>query len=84
METSSGRNFSTKDWERGKATFAYFAKTPDLIKVGVDLCRKDLEYAQELSRQANVACPLLDRISDAFGKFTYEAIEKSWSEVSEA
>jgi 3-hydroxyisobutyrate dehydrogenase len=84
METSSGRNFSTAEWDRGKATFAYFAKSPDLIKLAVDLCRKDLEHAQDLARQAEVASPLLDQISDAFRMFNYGAIERGWKEVTES
>jgi L-serine 3-dehydrogenase (NAD+) len=27
MEVSSGRCFATKDWERGRATFGYFAQS---------------------------------------------------------
>ncbi len=84
METSSGRNFSTEDWERGKATFAYFAQSPELIKVAVDLCRKDLTHAHELSSIAEVSCPLFDQILGAFNAFRYDEIEKSWSAVAES
>jgi 3-hydroxyisobutyrate dehydrogenase len=76
METSSGRNFSTKDWDRGKATFGYFAKSLDLIKVAVDISRKDLQHAQELAKQVGLACPLLDQILDAVTHFTYEEIKE--------
>ena len=51
MEVSSGRNFSTKDWDRGKATLSFFTKSPELTKVAVDLSRKDLEHAQDLARK---------------------------------
>ena len=84
METGSGRNITTKDWEQGKATFAHFAKSPELIKLAVDLSRKDLKHVQDLARQASVSCPLLNRILDAFNLFEYEEIEKSWNAVTKA
>ena len=61
MDTGSGRNFTTKDWEQGKATFAHFAKSSELIKLVVDLCRKDLKHVQDLARQASVSSPLPQR-----------------------
>lgn len=81
METSSGRNFSTKDWDRGKATFEFFAQSLDLSKVLVDLTRKDLQHAQELAKKVNVACPLLDQIVQAVEKFSYEEIKERWHSV---
>jgi 3-hydroxyisobutyrate dehydrogenase len=82
METSSGRNFSTKDWERGRATFAFFAQSLDLSKVLVDLCVKDLEHAQELAKNAGLACPLLDQIVQAVKLFTYEEIKERFHAVT--
>jgi 3-hydroxyisobutyrate dehydrogenase len=82
METSSGRNFSTKDWDRGKATFGYFAQSLDLAKVLVDLTRKDLQHAQELAKQVGLACPLVDHIVDAVNHFTYEEIKDRWHSVT--
>lgn len=82
METSSGRNFFTNDWDRGKATFGYFAKSLDLVKVAVDLSRKDLQHAQELAKQVGLACPLLDQIVDAVTRFTYEEIKERWGSVT--
>jgi len=82
METSSGRNFSTKDWERGRATFAFFAQSLDLSKVLVDLSVKDLEHAKELAKNAGLACPLLDHIVQAVKLFTYEEIKERWHAVT--
>jgi 3-hydroxyisobutyrate dehydrogenase len=82
METGSGRNFSTKDWDRGKATFGFFAQSLELSKVLLDLTRKDLVHAQELARQANVACPLLDHIVQAVEKFSSEEIKERWGAVT--
>jgi 3-hydroxyisobutyrate dehydrogenase-like beta-hydroxyacid dehydrogenase len=84
MEVGSGRNFSTQDWERAKATFAYFAKSPSLMRVAVDLCRKDLSHAQELARQEDVSCPLLDKIADGVRGFGYDETQRHWREVSES
>jgi 3-hydroxyisobutyrate dehydrogenase-like beta-hydroxyacid dehydrogenase len=83
METSSGRNFSTKDWERGKATFAFFAQSLDLSKVLVDLPRKDLQHALELARKADLSSPLLEQIVLAVEKFSYEEIKERWHAVTE-
>lgn len=82
METSSGRNFSTKDWERGRANFTFFAQSLDLSKVLVDLCVKDLEHAQELAKNAGLACPLLDQIVQAVKLFTYEEIKERFHAVT--
>jgi len=81
METSSGRNFSTKDWDRGKATFGFFGQSLDLAKVLVDLTRKDLQHAQELAKQAGLPCPLLDHIVEAVNHFTYEEIKDRWHSI---
>jgi 3-hydroxyisobutyrate dehydrogenase len=83
METSSGRNFSTKDWERGKATFAFFAQTLDLSKVLVDLSRKDLQHALEMAQRAGLSSPLLEQIVQAVEKFTYEGINERWGAVAQ-
>jgi len=83
METSSGRNFSTKDWERGKATFAFFAQSLDLSKVLVDLTRKDLQHALELARKADLSSPLLEQIVKVVEKFSYEEIKERWGAVVE-
>lgn len=83
METSSGRNFSTKDWERGKATFAFFAQSLDLSKVLVDLTRKDLQHALELARKADISSPLLEQIVQAAEKFSYEEIKERWQAVGQ-
>jgi 3-hydroxyisobutyrate dehydrogenase-like beta-hydroxyacid dehydrogenase len=83
METSSGRNFSTKDWERGKATFAFFAQSLDLSKVLVDLTRKDLQHALELARKADLSSPLLEQIVQVVEKFSYGEIKERWGAVGE-
>jgi 3-hydroxyisobutyrate dehydrogenase-like beta-hydroxyacid dehydrogenase len=82
METCSGRNFFTQGWDRGKASLAYFARSLDLGKVVVDLCTKDLRHAQELARQGNVSCPLLDQIADAVSTLSYEEIPQRWGALT--
>jgi 3-hydroxyisobutyrate dehydrogenase len=83
METSSGRNFSTKDWERGKATIAFFAQSLDLSKVLVDLTRKDLQHALELARKAGLSSPLLEQIVQVVEKSSYEEIKERWGAVAQ-
>jgi 3-hydroxyisobutyrate dehydrogenase len=81
LETSSGRNFSTKDWERGRATFGYFAKSLELSKVAVDLSSKDLRHARELAAKAGLETPLLEQILEAISQFSYEEIQERWGSV---
>jgi len=83
METSSGRNFSTKDWERGKATFAHFAQSLELSKVLVDLTRKDLQHALEMARKVHLSSPMLEQIVRVVEKFSYEEIKERWRAVTE-
>jgi 3-hydroxyisobutyrate dehydrogenase len=83
METSSGRNFSTKDWGRGKATFAHFAQSLELSKVLVDLTRKDLQHALEMARKVHLSSPMLEQIVRVVEKCTYEEIKERWGAVAE-
>jgi len=82
IETSSGRNFSSKDWKKARAVFEAFSKTMDLTKVLVDLCQKDLEHARQLAQNVDMACPLLDRVVDTVNNFTYEEINERWGSAS--
>jgi 3-hydroxyisobutyrate dehydrogenase-like beta-hydroxyacid dehydrogenase len=81
LETSSGRNFSTKEWEKGRAVFKFFSQSLNLSKILVDLSRKDLEHAKELAKNLNLACPLLDHIVQAVNNFSYEEIQERWHSV---
>jgi 3-hydroxyisobutyrate dehydrogenase len=81
METASGRNFSTKDWDRGKATFNHFGQTLDVAKTLVDITRKDLLHVQEMAKQAGSPCPVTDGIVDAVNKITPQEIKEWWGSV---
>lgn len=82
IETSSGRNFSSKDWKKARAVFGAFSKTMDLTKVLVDLCQKDLEHARQLAQNVDMVCPLLDQVVDTVNNFTYEEINERWGSAS--
>jgi len=82
LDNSSGRNLSTKDWEKGRAIFELFSQTLDLSKVMVDLSRKDLGNAQELAKSVNHECPLLDHIVRAVNGFSYQEIKERWHSVT--
>ena len=84
METSSGRNFATKDWEAARPIFEKFSRTIDLSKVLVDLSRKDIEHAQELARNVGVECPLLDHIVQAIKNSQYDEIRERWGAMLRA
>ena len=81
MDTSSGRNFATKDWEMGRGFYKIFSENLDMAKTALDLCRKDLEHAQKLGQGVNVASPLLDQIVGALNNFSYEEIKERWHSV---
>lgn len=81
METASGRNFATKDWDRGRATFNFFGQNLDLAKVLVDVTRKDLHHSQELAKQAGLPCPLLDHVVEAVNNITYEELMERWGTI---
>ena len=82
LDNSSGRNLSTKDWEKGRAIFEFFSQTLDLSKVMVDLSRKDLENAQKLAKTVKLECPLLDHIVRAVNAFSYQEIQHRWHSVT--
>lgn len=82
LEASSGRNFSTQDWERSKATLTFLTENSERIRGALDLARKDLAHAQELSSKAGVTCPLFEQIVQAFHAFSYDEIEERWREVA--
>jgi 3-hydroxyisobutyrate dehydrogenase-like beta-hydroxyacid dehydrogenase len=82
LETGSGRNFSTKDWDRSKAFFGYFAKSLELCKSGMDVARKDLHHARELAKKAGLDMPFLDHILDAVNQFSPEEMQERWGSVT--
>jgi len=82
LETSSGRNFLTQDWEKGRTLLEVFSKTLDSAKLACDLGRKDLGHAQQLAREAQLECPLLDKIVQAMDNFSPEEIMERWRSVT--
>ena len=82
LETSSGRNFLTQDWEKGRAFLEVFSKTLDSAKLACDLGRKDLRHAQQLATEVQMACPLLDQIVNVVNNFSPEEIMERWGSVT--
>ena len=82
LETSSGRNFLTQDWEKGRAFLDIFSKTLDSAKLACDLGRKDLGHAQQLATGVQLACPILDQIVNVVNNFSPEEIMERWSSVT--
>lgn len=81
LESSSGRNTMTKDWEKGRGVYEIFSQNLDLAKVAVDLSLKDLEHAKKLAAGVNVESPLLDQIIQAMRNFSHEEIMERWRAV---
>jgi 3-hydroxyisobutyrate dehydrogenase len=78
FEKSTGRIFLTKDWESSRKIFEIFSQNLETSKVTVELARKDLEHAQQLAKEANVACPLFDRIVEAIYSLSYKEVNERW------
>ena len=78
FEKSTGRIFLTKDWESSRKIFEIFSKNLETSKVTVELARKDLEHAQQLAKEANVACPLFDHIVEAIHNLSYKEVNEKW------
>ncbi len=78
FEKSTGRIFLTKDWESSLKIFEIFSQNFETSKVTVDLARKDLEHAQQLAKEANVACPLFDHIVEAIHSLSYKEVNERW------
>ncbi|MBT3227071.1 MAG: NAD(P)-dependent oxidoreductase [Deltaproteobacteria bacterium] len=81
MDKSSGRNFATQDWEKGRAVFQTFSQSDDLAKVAYDLSLKDLEHAKKLAEEVDVKSPFLDHIIRAFQSFSPEELKEQWHAV---
>ena len=82
FENSTGRIFLTKDWENSQRIFEVFSQTLETSKVTVELARKDLEHAQQLAKEANVACPLFDHIVEAINVLSYREINEKWRSLA--
>jgi mannose-6-phosphate isomerase class I len=78
FEKSTGRIFLTKDWESSRKIFEIFSQDLETSKVTVELARKDLEHAQQLAKEANVACPLFDRIVEVIHNLSYKEVNERW------
>jgi 3-hydroxyisobutyrate dehydrogenase len=81
IEASSGRNFLTKDWVKGKAILDLFSKNSDSMKSNVDICIKDMNHAQKLARNSNVGTPILDQVIEVFKKFNPEDLAAKWRSI---
>ena len=78
FEKSTGRIFLTKDWENSRKIFEIFSQNLETSKVTVELARKDLEHAQQLAKEADVACPLFDHIVQAIHNLSYQDVNERW------
>jgi 3-hydroxyisobutyrate dehydrogenase-like beta-hydroxyacid dehydrogenase len=78
FEKSTGRIFLTKDWENSRKIFEIFSQNLETSKITVELARKDLEHAQQLAKEANVPCPLFDRIVEVIHNLSYKEVNERW------
>jgi 3-hydroxyisobutyrate dehydrogenase len=78
MESSSGRNWATRDYEEQRKFYRVTGKDLPTLKAIVDVCRKDFELGCSLARELEVLTPILDAVSQANRKVPYEVLLGNW------
>jgi len=78
FETSTGRAFLTKDWEKSRKIFEVFSQTSEVTKRLVELARIDFGRAHQLARDADISSPLLDNIIQAVNRLPHEEVKEKW------
>lgn len=79
METSTGRNNYTKNWDKTRALIQLTAQSAEMLKSGIDMVLKDLNHAQELAARAEASCPLLDQIVQVMRDSSENEIMEKWN-----
>ena len=82
FENSTARNFLTRDWESGRKIFASFSENLDACKVAVNLSRKDLHHALNLSAKAGIRSTFLENIVQGINHMSYEEINEKWKSLA--
>ena len=82
FENSTARNFLTRDWESGRNIFASFSENLDACKVAVNLSRKDLHHALNLSAKAGIRSTFLENIVQGINHMSYEEINEKWKSLA--
>jgi 3-hydroxyisobutyrate dehydrogenase len=78
METGSGRNNGTKDWEARKALFRWNAKSPEAMRSLLAISRKDLHQAVALARDVGMDLPILEAVTAAHDGTEAEKVLERW------
>jgi len=81
MESSSGRNVATRDYEEQRQFYRITGKDLGTLKSIVDICRKDFELARSLARELEVPTPILDAVTRANSEVPYELLLKDWQSL---
>lgn len=78
MESSSGRNFGTQDWEAFRTLLGRYGQDLQAARANVDVCRKDLHHAVALAKGAGIAAPAVAALSAAVDAIGYEQARDNW------
>jgi 3-hydroxyisobutyrate dehydrogenase len=78
METSSGRNLATRDYEAHKGLYRYNVQSSEILGALLAVCRKDLSLAKALADSSGLALPILDAVKEALDQAPNKDIGESW------
>ena len=81
LARSTGLNWLTKDWDRGRATFEFYSQDLNRCRELFDILRKDLMHAQKLAKNNDVPCPLLDQIVKGLEQSSCSEVKEQWHSV---
>ncbi len=81
MESSSGRNFGTQDWQAFRTLLGRYGHDVQAAKANVDVCRKDLHHALAMAAAAGIAAPFVQAMSAAADSSTYADIADRWKSL---
>jgi len=83
METSSGRNLATRDYEAHKGLYRYNIQSPETLAALLAVCRKDLSLAKALADSSKLSLPMLEAVKQALDRTPNEPIDEAWRKLAD-
>jgi len=81
METSSGRNLATRDYEAHKDLYRYNIQSPETLGALLSVCRKDLSLAKALADFSGLSLPMLAAAKAALEQTPNESVGENWRKL---
>ena len=78
MDASSGRTAYTRDWAGRQATYGAIAASPERMQSHVDICRKDLNCALVLAKNAHIPMRVFESIATSVATASYSELRQEW------